>query len=139
MKKISIIVIALLIFMTACSNSNSYSEDIKNIRDTKFAMLGEEYNVGDYLDYILNDAKWSEDDDYTGDRGTGMVKVTGIDKHNNKNIEIVWVKNTQNAREKESRIDYIMIDGKKEDNDAMAYSTYIQYLEKYKNDLEKQS
>lgn len=39
----------------------------------------------------------------------------------------------------ESSIDYIIIDDKKVDNDAMAYSKYIQYLQEYKSDLESKN
>ena len=104
-----------------------------------FEILGEDYNVGNYIDFALTNAKWSEDDNYVGDRGNGSIKVIGKDKNTGKDVEIVWIKNVENGSKRESKIDYIILNGTKEDDDAMAFSNYIQYLENYKNDLESQN
>ena len=127
---------------TGCGNSDNskkYSDSINEIRNSKFEILGEDYNVGNYIDFALTNAKWSEDDNYVGDRGNGSIKVIGKDKNTGKDVEIVWIKNVENGSKRESKIDYIILNGTKEDDDAMAFSNYIQYLENYKNDLESQN
>ena len=144
-KLLSILLIGVLfIGLTGCGNSsnkssNKYTDAMNKIRNTKFEMLGEEYNVGNYIDYAIPNAKWSEDDNYVGDRGNGAVKVVGNDKNTGNEVEIVWIKNIENGIKRESSIDYIIINGVKEDDDAMAYSNYILYLENYKSDIEKQN
>lgn len=140
--KLFFIAITLFTFTTGCGNSNEdskkYSDSINGIRNAKFEILGEDYNIGQYIDYALTDAKWSEDDKYVGDRGNGAIKVVGKDKKTGNDVEIVWIKNIENASKRESKIDYIVLNGSKEDDDAMAFSNYIQYLETYKSDLESQ-
>lgn len=144
-KLLSILLIGILVIgLTGCGNSsnkgsNEYTDAMNKIRNTKFEMLGEKYNIGNYIDYAIPNAKWSEDDNYVGDRGNGAVKVVGNDKNTGNEVEIVWIKNIENGVKRESSIDYIVLNGVKEDDDAMAYSNYILYLENYKNDLEKQN
>lgn len=143
-KILSIVIIMvlglMLITLTGCGDKNkdNYSEAMNEIRNTKFSALGD-FTIGEYIDFALQDAKWTEDNNYSGDRGTGAIKVVGKDKDTGNEVEILWIQEIKNGSEKESNIDYIVIDGKKEDNDAMAYSKYIQYLSKYKSDLESQS
>lgn len=145
-KKILLFILcgAMVFTLVGCGNSTNgsskkYTDAMNKIRNTKFEMLGEDYNVGNYIDYAIPNAKWSEDDNYVGDRGTGAVKVVGNDKNTGNEVEIVWIKNIENGVKRESSIDYIVLNGVKEDDDAMAYSNYILYLENYKNDLEKQN
>lgn len=140
--KLFLISILFLGLTTGCGNSNDnsnkYSDAMTEIRNSKYELLGEEYNIGNYLDYALTNAKWSEDDNYVGDRGKGAIKVVGEDKNTGKTVEIVWIKNLENSSSRESKIDYIILNDVKEDDDAMAFSNYIQYLENYKSDLESQ-
>lgn len=145
-KKILLFILCgiILFTLTGCGkstniSSNKYTDAMNKIRNTKFEMLGEEYNVGNYIDFAIPNAKWSEDDNYVGDRGTGAVKVIGNDKNTRSEVEIVWIKSIENGIKGESSIDYIVLNGVKEDDDAMAYSNYILYLENYKSDLEKQN
>ena len=132
------LLLVMVIFITGCGNNNTqedYTEAMEEIRNTKFVILGD-YTIGEYLDCALTDAKWTEEDNYTGDRGKGAVKVVGKDKNTGESIEILWVKEMTNGLKNESNIDYIIIDGEKTDSDAMAYTKYIQYLQKYKKDLD---
>ena len=144
-KILSLIFISILVvgLTTGCGKGaqKEYSDAIKKERSSTILLLGD-HNIGEYLDYVLKDYEWTEDDSFSGKVGDGAVIVKGKDRKTGSSVEIVLVKNVTQGGSL-SNVEYIKCNGK-DVNDYMTcdgqeygYQKFLSYLAEYKNDVEE--
>ena len=121
-----ILLAVMLITLTGCGNSENenYSEDIQNIRNQTVGLLNGK-TFGAILDVALENAKWSEDDSYS--LTSGAVKVEGKDKESGEDVEIIWLKEAQEAGSNFEK----MTKGGEE----IGYSAFLSYLQDYEDQV----
>lgn len=119
---ITITLIIILLVLTGCGNSGSknYSEDIQNIRNQTVGLLNGK-TFGEILDVALENAKWSENDNYSLQSGAVIVK--GKDKNSGEEVEIVWLKKAEVAS---SNFEKMTKAGQE-----IGYSGFLSYLQDY--------
>lgn len=125
---ITIALIIMLLVLTGCDNSESknYSEDIQNIRNQTVGLLNGK-TFGAILDVALENAKWSENDNYSLKSGAVMVK--GKDKNSGDEVEIIWLKK---ADEASSNFEKMTKGG-----EEIGYSQFLSYLQDYEDEVEE--
>ena len=119
----------MLITLTGCgkddsASSKSYSEDIQNIRNQTVGLLNGK-TFGEILDVALEDAKWSEDNNYS--LTSGAVIVQGKDKESGENIKITWLKKAEEASSN--------FESMTKGNEEMGYSQFLSYLQDYEDQV----
>lgn len=124
----AILLAIMLITLTGCggAGSTNYSEDIQTIRNQTVGLLNGK-TFGAILDVALENAKWSEDDSYS--LTSGAVKVEGKDKESGEDVEIIWLKEAQEAGSNFEK----MTKGGEE----IGYSEFLSYLQDYEDQIEE--
>lgn len=124
----AILLAIMLITLTGCggAGSTNYSEDIQTIRNQTVGLLNGK-TFGAILDVALENAKWSEDDSYS--LTSGAVKVEGKDKESGEDVEIIWLKEAQEAGSNFEK----MTKGGEE----IGYSEFLSYLQDYEDQVEE--
>lgn len=131
MKKIILLTMAVFVILlgiTGCggADSKNYSEDIQKIRNQTVGIL-QGKTFGDILDVALEDAEWSDDDNYSIE--SGAVMVTGKDVETGQQIEIIWLKKAKVAS---SNFEKMTKDGK-----SVGYSQFLSYLRSYEEQVKE--
>jgi hypothetical protein len=127
------ILISMLVVLTGCgsetknnkqkNNEPEYTDAIIEFRNSAVGALGDE-TFGSLLDKALENAKWTENEDYSFVDG-GAIIITGNDKNTGDNVELIWLTKPvsgENGFEKMTK-----------GNEDIGYSAFLSYLLEYED------